>query len=623
MIKIKHYFNKHRLFLIIVVALLYGNTLKNGYSLDDSIVTEPSNITAKGIKAIPKIIHSYYIERAKDIKFEYRPLVKISFAIEHEMFGVSPVVSHAINLLLYVMSLFLLFSVLKLLLSAYDESIAFYCVLLFAAMPIHTEVVASLKNRDVLICFIFCMISFKHFLFFFESNFKRWLSLLFALLGFYLAFLTKLDALPFLGIIPVLAYVKTRLHFKQIVLFGALMFASYALYILTKRGALEKTAAKRMSAYFENPLFFNGPLKYRLIATFNCLGFYINQALFPFKQCCYYGYDSIPVFKLSWHGWLGILAAPALLYGLIRTFLKKDLLLFSGLFIFCAGVSMYLNLIRPAVGIVADRFAYNSSLGIAICIVALLHRYFKLSAVVPAKLKFAAAAVFIVFGASIVMRNGDWKSLDTLLRADYTKYPNSAFLNYREGLSIVQGVEQKRTKVQSVMQQRELFLKAKDLVEKSVAIDPDYVVSRSYLCYIYIYLLNDFKAAIPQVNAGLSREKNTELYFYKAICMRETKQGDSAEFYLKKCLELDKHYYNAYNLLSFDYNAKKEYQKTIDLYTNAIKDGANTLEINNSLGKTYWERGDTANAVIYYRHANDLDPLNEESAAMLKRLTKK
>lgn len=623
MIKIKHYFNKQRLLLLFVVALLYGNTLKNGYSLDDSIVTESSNITAKGLKAIPKIIHSYYIERAKGVKFEYRPLVKVSFAIEHELFGVNATASHFINLLLYVTGLFLLYSVLKLLFAAYDESLAFYGVLLFAVMPIHTEVVASLKNRDVLLCFIFCMIAFKHFLLFFDSGFKRWPSMLLALLGFYLAFLTKLDALPFLVIIPALAYAKTRLHLKQVVLFGVLLFASYVFYNLTKRGALDKNTAKRMSAYFENPLIFNGLLKYRIIATFNSLGFYINQTVLPFKQCCYYGYDSIPVFRLSWHGYLGILASPVLLYGLIRSFLKKDLLLFSGLLIFCVDISMYLNLIRPAAGIVADRFSFMPSLGVAICVIALLHRYFNLSAVVPNRIKMATTAVFIVFAAIIITRNGDWKSLDTLLQADYTKYPNSAFLNYRQGLSIVQGVEQKRTRVSSAIEQRNLFMKAKTLVEKSVEIDPQYVVSRSYLCYIYIYLLNDFKAAIPHVNIALSQEKDTELYFYKAICMRETKQGDSAEFYLKKCLELDKAYLNAYNLLSFDYNAAKQYQKTVDLYTHAIKEGVNTLEINNALGKTYWEMGDTANAIVSYQHANDIDPINEESAAMLKRLMKK
>jgi hypothetical protein len=33
--------------------------------------------------------------------------------------------------------------------------------------------------------------------------------------------------------------------------------------------------------------------------------------------------------------------------------------------------------------------------------------------------------------------------------------------------------------------------------------------------------------------------------------------------------------------------------------------------------------GDTANAIIYYQNAQGIDPRNEESAAMLKRLRKK
>ncbi len=620
--KIKNYFNKHRLILLFVVALLYGNVLKNGYSLDDSIVTEPSNLTAKGIKAVPKLLHSYYIERAHNVKFEYRPLAKISFALEHELFGVNVVVSHFINLLLYVLALFLLYSALKTLFSAYDDAIAFYCTLLFAIMPIHTEVVASLKNREELLCFIFCMIALKHFLLFFDSGFKKWLSFLFALLSFYLAFLTKLDALPFLAVIPTLAYVKTRLRLKQLIFFGLLLFGTYFLYVLTKRGALEKTAAKRMSAWFENPLFFEYVLKYRITAMFNSLGFYIVQDLIPFKQSCYYGYDTIPVFRLSWHGWVGILASPLIAWGLIRSYLTKDVLLSSGLVIFCGSVSMYLNLVRPAVGIVADRFAFLSSLGAAITIVALLHRYFRLAPVAPGRLKIAAAVVAVLFGTSIVSRNKDWKSLDTLIHADYLKYPNSAFLNYREGLCLVQAVEQKRTVVATAAQQRDIFLKARTLVEKSVRTDPGYLVSRSYLCYIDIYLLNDFKAALPHVDTALSIEKNTELFFYKAICMRETEHPDSAEFYLKKCLELDPGYANAYKLLAYDYEASGEFDKSVALYTNALKAGINTPEINNGLGKTYWQMGDTAHAITYYRNARELDAADEEAAAMLKRLGK-
>jgi hypothetical protein len=84
--KIKTYFNTQRIILIAIVFAFYGNTLKNKYALDDYIVTEKGNMTTQGIKAIPKIIKSYYVDRSEDIKFDYRPMVKISFAIEHELF---------------------------------------------------------------------------------------------------------------------------------------------------------------------------------------------------------------------------------------------------------------------------------------------------------------------------------------------------------------------------------------------------------------------------------------------------------------------------------------------------------------------------------------------------------
>lgn len=45
--------------------------------------------------------------------YEYRPIVKLSFAIEHELFGVRPWVGHLINVILYSLCLFLLFKVLQ------------------------------------------------------------------------------------------------------------------------------------------------------------------------------------------------------------------------------------------------------------------------------------------------------------------------------------------------------------------------------------------------------------------------------------------------------------------------------------------------------------------------------
>lgn len=614
-----HFFTKQRLIILLVVAVFYGNTLKNGYSLDDSIVTEKDNLTTKGVSAIPKIFKSFYIDGAEDFQFDYRPMVKVSYAIEHELFGVSAGVSHFFNLLFYLTGLYLLFSVSNLLFSADHKDAPFYCVLLFAIMPIHTEVVASLKNRDILLCFIFCMLSLKHFIFFFESGFKKWSSLIISTLCFYLAFLCKYDVLPYLAIMPVIVFAKYRRHLKWVLAYTVLLGFTFLLIKLTKKGLLDKSSSHRLYHYFENPLYFEKGFKFRLIALFNSLGFYINQSLFPFKMCCYYGAGTIPVSTLSLHGYIGILCAPFLAFGVIRSYLKKNFLLFSGLLIFCASASMYLNFVKPAVGIVADRFAFFSSLGIALTMVALLYPLFSSPQKTPANLKVAAWLAILVFAVMTIKRNNEWNTTYTVIDADVSKYPDNAYINYKKGVNLVTLATDKSSRF-SPEQRKNKFKEARAYLERSIAIEPNYANTRNYLSYILVYLLNDFNAALPHINRSLAYKETTELYYYKAICMRETRHRDSSEFYLQKCLQMDDHYYNAYGLLMYDYNANKEFQKSIDLFKAAIAKGITTAEMYDGLGKTYRQMGNKAEAKAAYQKAFDLNPNNAEAAAMLKEL---
>lgn len=612
------YFDKQRLLILLVVMVFYGNTLKNGYSLDDSIVTEKGNVTTKGISAIPKIITSFYIEQSEDFQFDYRPMVKISFAIEHELFGVSATTSHFFNLLLYLIGLYLLLSVLRRLLSEYPKDIAFYCVVLFAVMPIHTEVVASLKNRDILLCFIFCMLGLKHLILFLESNFKKWVSVFVSLVSFYLSFMCKFDVLPYLAIIPILFYTKHPQHIKWILVLCVVFISTYYFYKFTKTGLLGKGNTQRVYHYFENPLYFEKGIANRITATFNSLGFYINQSLFPFKMCCYYGTDTIPVLKLNYHGYLGIICAPLLVFGLIQTYVKKNYLLFAGLVIFCSSVSMYLNFVKPAVGIVADRFAFFSSLGIAIIIIALTFQFFGLGKKPTNSIKLISLIVLMVFATLTIKRNSEWNNVHTLIDADTNKYPNNAYLNYKKGMDVVKTTLANGS-ILSMDQKKIKLTEARTYLEKSIATEPNYANSRNYLSYVLVYLLNDFSAAIPHINHSLAYKETTELYYYKAICMRETKQKDSSEFYLLKCISMDNTYYNAYGLLMYDYNLNKEFQKSIDLFNGAIKKGIEAVEIYNGLGKTYWEMKNNAESNKYYRKALEIDGSNQEAAAMVKR----
>jgi tetratricopeptide (TPR) repeat protein len=280
---------------------------------------------------------------------------------------------------------------------------------------------------------------------------------------------------------------------------------------------------------------------------------------------------------------------------------------------------MYLNVLRPAVGIVADRFTFFASLGVAISIIALLIKKHPLQLPLSKSVLIISIIIITVFGSVTIARNTNWNSLNSLITADYNKYPNNSFLNYKQGVNLIREMQEPNAKF-SPEQRNSRVREAKALLEKSVRIAPDYAQSRTYLAYVLIYLINDFKAAIPEVNLALQSKESTELYFYKGICMRETKQKDSAEFYLKKCLERDHTYFNAYNLLMFDYNAANEFQKSIDMYNNAIKNGVETVEIYNGLGKTYWQMKNNVEAKKYYQKALGINPSNEEAAAMVKRL---
>lgn len=151
-----------RFFPLIVFGfstLIYFNSILNNYSMDDELVTQNHRLTSKGISAIPEIFRSPYYEDRAGYKYEYRPLVLVTFAIEHSIFGDNPHVSHFINVLLYGLLCLVLFNLLKLLFASYDVTFALLVTLVFAAHPTHTEVVASIKNRDETLALLFGLFS--------------------------------------------------------------------------------------------------------------------------------------------------------------------------------------------------------------------------------------------------------------------------------------------------------------------------------------------------------------------------------------------------------------------------------------------------------------------------------
>jgi protein O-mannosyl-transferase len=566
-------FKYPKLTLIILVFVLYGNTLKNTYALDDNVVTGPDCITSKGFRSIPKIFRSFYADKTVKNKFEYRPLVKISFAVEHQLFGVKAGISHFFNLVLYCICLLVLLQWLKIVFRNYPTEFSVMIVVLFAILPIHTEVVASLKNRDILLSFLFSISGSLYFFKAITGNGRRIINVILSVLCFYLAFLSKLDVITFLAIVPVIALVEFRSGVKWA--FGFLLVFIMALFIfkLTRFIGLEAVHGTRTLVYFENPLFFEKGVWFRIIASLNTLGFYVLQIVFPFSQSSYYGYKTIPVTEFSpFYGVLGLLFYALIIYGLIWSLRKKENALFIGVFIFITCISMYLNLVMPSVGIVADRFSFNASLGISIFAMA---GYYKLS---KNKIKFGtnekgvALLITAVFGVMIIQRNTQWKDLETLIMADVKKCPESVFLNYKAGAIILQA-QKARNNSQLRPEDQKAIAEAKAHFEKAISVYPDYPDALNYLSYVLIFMYNDFPAALPHVEHSLKLEYSTEVLYYKAICYRETNKKDSSEVILLECIKNDPGYQNAYDLLVYDYITAKQFDKSIRILSMAIDKG--------------------------------------------------
>src|ERR1035437_3769475 len=225
--------------ITVFVFLIYGNSIKNEYALDDNYVTvtnlkEPGNSrVAKGIKGIPEIFSSHYVESSSQ-SFEYRPLVLATFAIEYQFFGSNPHVSHFISVLIYALTCLLLFSILCKLLKNYNIVFPLLIIFLFITHPIHTEVVDNIKCRDELLSFLFGICSLHFFLKSTEAK-NKWLPVVLAIVFLLMALLCKRTAVLFIALIPLAIYFFTSIKLKQIVIISVFPLLAFLVYrVLTR-----------------------------------------------------------------------------------------------------------------------------------------------------------------------------------------------------------------------------------------------------------------------------------------------------------------------------------------------------------------------------------------------------
>lgn len=597
---------------------VFGNSIKNGYSLDDEFVTYNNTVVMKGLKAIPEIFTSRYVTDKEKANYGYRPIVKTTFAIENEFFGQDPHIGHLINILLYATVCFVLYQFLRKILRAHTAAFAFWITLLFLVHPFHNEVVVSLKNRDALLSLLFGLMSMNFTIDSFDQ--RKPLKLAGSAVFLVLAMLSKTDVLTFLFLIPFTLYFFERIELKRTVVFLAALILIFFAGKLIIGSMLEETGNKREFIFIENPLFFGGGAVERITAAFNTFGFYNIRMLVPYKLLSYYGYNTIEIGEWGGYAIAGIIAAVGIIIFVARNFIKRDPLIY-GLIFFCVASSMFLNLVKPAVGIVAERFMFVPSVGFCIVAVSLLYRLFRISTseekslFPPSAYSIVMVGLMLVFSVQGISRNADWKDHLTLYVNDAEKEPQSAKLHALAGAKLIQ--ELIRTEEKDKQRIRGTVLKAVDHYKQALAVYPDYISSLNNLGMIYQSYLGKHKEAAELLSKALQLDSAyAEAWSNLGSAKMALKDTSGAISAYRNAIRYDPGMLKPYSELTTALVSRKDYAAAMQVNLDGLKiveDGSFYL----GLGKIYVHKGDTVTGISYLTKASDMDPSNKKLCTYL------
>ncbi len=568
----KKFLNPSYLLIAILCFVFYGNTLKNHYSLDDVYVIKNNKKVAQGISGIPNIFTSHYIENSSQ-SYAYRPITLTVFAIEHQFFGENPFVSHLINLLLYIISCLLLLHVLRDLFKHYHWLLPLLVTVLFVIHPLHSEVVNNVKSRDEILSFLFALLALRFALKYVHKYQLKYL--LGVLIFMVVSLLSKLSSLTFIAVIPLALYFFKDLKLKPFLAILGVMALSFFLLKIGSGQLVEAEAKARDLLFFENPLFtMDTSLLERIPMAFFTAGYYIKLLVAPFPLLFYYGYDYVPI--VGWDSiwaWISILVIlPLGIYTIIK-FKSKQVLVF-GLAYFFITISMFSNLVKPAVGIIAERFAYIPSLGFCIVLGWGVYKLLGLSkeqealSVKQKSLLKVLAAVFILSSLVYVFnRNNHWDTEVSLASHDIQYLEKSSKANALLGDFLLSEMQDENSSARKKL----LGERAAYYYNQSAEIFPDWDVLYHNLGVIYIQLGKN-KEAVPQIKKAIELgRKAPNTYYNLGLAYMGLKNTPAAITQFEAALAEDSGYLNAYSQLIKLNIELQNYDRVFDLNIQALK----------------------------------------------------
>jgi protein O-mannosyl-transferase len=491
--------------LALLCFVLYGKTLTfKEFVADDTMVILGNKYVQQGVKGIPEILahDSFY---GFDSQFDrqntrktYRPLSFVTFAIEKSLFDSSMKAAHAIHLALYICAVLALWNALRRLLAGsasitdspqhpatYHALLPFFAALLFAAHPLHTEVVANIKSRDELLAFLFLALSLNFLLKSLSplstsrsdqareqagEQARASLPELAASVGcFALALLSKESAVTFAPVFGLAVWLVVppieRLHSLRQTAPHLVLAVVYLIVWFGVFGAVDEA----MYARVRNNPFAEASIGGALATKTAVLALAILKVFYPTTLSTGYTFNQIPLmgWTTHWEPLAGLLLIAALLVLALWLLRERgmNVISFAILGFFCT-MAIASNFIIYAGGLLGERFLFTPSAFAMLAVAWLLVRAGEIGTLFTqgntkkrptsqrstsqrqtSLTRIGIAALVLlsgVYSLRTMSRTNDWESTYTLLRADTQSTPNSLWLRQMYAGLLLQAAPNRR-----------------------------------------------------------------------------------------------------------------------------------------------------------------------------------
>ncbi len=533
--------NKKILILFFFIGfILYGNTLFNKYALDDAIVITQNSFTKQGLKGISDILKydtfTGFFGKEKELVAggRYRPLSLITFAVEYQLFGENPFISHLINILIYIFISFLIYKLILLLLASpkyasIKKQTAIFTAIIFLLHPTHTEVVANIKGRDELLSLFFSLLAFLSSYKYLAN--KKYLNLILSFIWLFLGLLSKENAITFIAVIPAAIWFFTDNNYKNIIKITTPLVTASIVFLIIRHNILGEFHTNTGNELMNNPfLQASSNQKYATI-LFTWL-IYLKLLIFPHPLT----YDYYPYhIQLTDFTNIFVLISIVILIFLSAVFLigikRKNIVSFA-IFGFTATFLPVSNLLFPVGTFMNERFIFMPSLFFSFAIIYLSVKNFNKNSAAKAIIIGLAAYAVLFFPVKTIARNKIWKNDFTLFTTDVKISAGSAKGNCSAGGKLW---EKGKTETDK-QKQKELYNKAEQYLQKSLEIYPNYAdallllgnvlfdnkkdIEGAAKCYLKVLQQqNANKNALKNIDIVLQQSKNRDLQlkFYKQI----------------------------------------------------------------------------------------------------------